>query len=154
VTVQLDPKLPDFAKGDAGRIRQILLNLGGNAVKFTQQGEVSLEVKVLDSNDHGTHVRCEVRDTGMGIPADRIDALFMPFMQVDASTTRKHGGTGLGLSIVRRLVELMGGDRSQQRDRQGLHLLVHHPACTDERCQAIALCRPRADQRTARDDRG
>jgi two-component system, sensor histidine kinase and response regulator len=110
VTVQLDPRLPDFVKGDAGRIRQILLNLGGNAVKFTQQGEVSLEIKVLDGNEHGTHVRCEVRDTGIGIPADRLQALFTPFMQVDASTTRKHGGTGLGLSIVRRLIELMDGE--------------------------------------------
>jgi len=110
VTVQLDPKLPDFVKGDAGRIRQILLNLGGNAVKFTSQGEVSLEIKVLGSDEHGTRVRCEVRDTGAGIPADRVEALFTPFMQVDASTTRKYGGTGLGLSIVRRLVELMGGE--------------------------------------------
>ena len=109
VTVQLDPKLPDFVKGDAGRIRQILLNLGGNAVKFTSQGEVSLEVKVIGADDQGTHVRCEVRDTGIGIPADRLQALFTPFMQVDASTTRKYGGTGLGLSIVRRLVELMHG---------------------------------------------
>jgi signal transduction histidine kinase/DNA-binding response OmpR family regulator len=110
VTVQIDPKLPDFVKGDAGRIRQILLNLGGNAVKFTSQGELSLEIGVLESNEHGTQVRCEVRDTGAGIPADRVQALFTPFMQVDASTTRKYGGTGLGLSIVRRLVDMMGGE--------------------------------------------
>ncbi len=110
VTVQLDPKLPDFVKGDAGRVRQILLNLGSNAVKFTSQGEVSLELKVLESNVDSTLVRCEVRDTGVGIPADRIQALFTPFMQVDSSTTRMYGGTGLGLSIVRRLVELMAGD--------------------------------------------
>jgi signal transduction histidine kinase/CheY-like chemotaxis protein len=108
VTVQIDPKLPDFVKGDAGRVRQILLNLGGNAVKFT--GQVSLEIDVLGSDEHGTRVRCAVRDTGVGIPADRVQALFTPFMQVDTSTTRKYGGTGLGLSIVRRLVELMGGE--------------------------------------------
>ena len=97
-------------KGDAGRIRQILLNLAGNAIKFTPKGEVSLEIKVLETGEHGTRVRCEVRDTGIGIPADRLQSLFAPFMQVDSSTTRRFGGTGLGLSIVRRLVELMGGE--------------------------------------------
>ncbi len=110
VTAQIDPRLPDFVKGDAGRIRQILLNLAGNAIKFTSQGEVSLEIKVLESATPGTRVRCEVRDTGIGIPADRVQSLFAPFMQVDTSTTRRFGGTGLGLSIVRRLVELMGGE--------------------------------------------
>ena len=110
VTAQIDPKLPDLVKCDAGRIRQILLNLAGNAIKFTKRGEVSLELKVLETGARGTKVRCEVRDTGIGIPVDRLGALFTPFMQVDASTTRKFGGTGLGLSIVRRLVELMGGE--------------------------------------------
>src|SRR5713226_8833569 len=97
-------------RGDAGRIRQILLNLAGNAIKFTTKGEVSLEIKVLSTGENGTTVRCEVRDTGIGIPADRLESLFAPFMQVDTSTTRRFGGTGLGLSIVRRLVELMGGE--------------------------------------------
>ena len=110
LTAQIDAKLPDLVKGDAGRIRQILLNLAGNAIKFTAQGEVSLEIKVLDTGEDGTTVRCEVRDTGIGIPADRLGSLFAPFMQVDTSTTRRFGGTGLGLSIVRRLVELMGGE--------------------------------------------
>jgi two-component system, sensor histidine kinase and response regulator len=110
VTAQVDARLPDLVKGDAGRVRQILLNLAGNAVKFTAKGEVSLEVKVLETGANGTRVCCEVRDTGIGIPADRLESLFVPFMQVDSSTTRRFGGTGLGLSIVRRLVELMGGD--------------------------------------------
>jgi len=109
LTAQIDAKLPHLVRGDAGRIRQILLNLAGNAIKFTTQGEVALEIKVLESGAQGTKVRCEVRDTGIGIPADRLEALFIPFMQVDTSTTRRFGGTGLGLSIVRRLVELMGG---------------------------------------------
>jgi len=109
VIAQIDPKLPGLVKGDAGRIRQILLNLAGNAVKFTASGEVSLQIKVLETSEFGTRVRCEVRDTGIGIPTDRLQFLFAPFMQVDTSTTRKFGGTGLGLSIVRRLVELMGG---------------------------------------------
>jgi signal transduction histidine kinase/CheY-like chemotaxis protein len=110
LTAQIDAALPERVKGDAGRIRQILLNLAGNAIKFTNSGEVSLEIKVLGSGENGTKVRCEVRDTGIGIPADRLESLFAPFMQVDTSTTRRFGGTGLGLSIVRRLVELMGGE--------------------------------------------
>ena len=110
LTMDVDSKLPEMVKGDPGRLRQVLLNLGGNAVKFTSKGEVSLEVKVLESDERGSLVRCEVRDTGVGIPADRINALFQPFMQVDASTTRRFGGTGLGLSIVRKLVELMHGE--------------------------------------------
>lgn len=109
VIAQIDPKLPGLVKGDAGRVRQILLNLAGNAVKFTSSGEVALKIQVLETSALGTRVRCEVRDTGIGIPADRLSVLFAPFMQVDTSTTRKFGGSGLGLSIVRKLVELMGG---------------------------------------------
>jgi PAS domain S-box-containing protein len=110
VTAQIDPGLPPLVRADAGRIRQILLNLAGNAIKFTRSGEVALEIKVLATLPRGTRVRCEVRDTGIGIPLDRQTSLFTPFTQVDASTTRKFGGTGLGLSIVRRLAELMEGE--------------------------------------------
>jgi PAS domain S-box-containing protein len=108
--VHIDPSLPDVIKGDAGRLRQILLNLGGNAVKFTERGEISIEVTATAGGEPGTAIRCEIRDTGIGIPANRIDALFKPFSQIDASTTRKFGGTGLGLSIAKRLVDLMGGE--------------------------------------------
>jgi two-component system sensor histidine kinase/response regulator len=110
VIALIDPSLPDLVRGDAGRLRQVLLNLGGNAVKFTQKGEVSIECKVAQRDDRGTLVRCEIRDTGMGIPASRVEALFTAFTQVDSSTTRRFGGTGLGLSIVKRLVELMDGE--------------------------------------------
>jgi signal transduction histidine kinase/CheY-like chemotaxis protein len=110
VTVQIDPALPDRVRGDAGRMRQILLNLGGNALKFTQQGEVSIGLKVLTSSSDSTLVRCEVRDTGIGVPSERLPTLFKPFSQGDASTTRRFGGTGLGLSIVKRLAELMDGE--------------------------------------------
>jgi signal transduction histidine kinase/DNA-binding response OmpR family regulator len=110
ITLQIDDAVPDFVRGDAGRLRQVLLNLGGNAVKFTRQGEVSLELKVIESGGRGTLIRCDVRDTGIGIPADRLAALFQPFTQVDTSTTRRFGGSGLGLSIARRLVDLMKGD--------------------------------------------
>jgi two-component system, sensor histidine kinase and response regulator len=110
VIALIDPSLPDLVRGDAGRLRQVLLNLGGNAVKFTQKGEVSIECKAVHKDDRGVMVRCEVRDTGVGIPKSRVDALFKAFTQVDASTTRRFGGTGLGLSIAKRLVELMGGE--------------------------------------------
>ncbi|MBX5459865.1 MAG: response regulator [Steroidobacteraceae bacterium] len=110
LTAHIDPAVPDLVKGDPARLRQILVNLGSNAVKFTAKGEVAIEVKVAESTPDSTLIRCEVRDTGPGIPKDRQAALFQPFSQVDASTTRKFGGTGLGLSIVKRLAELMGGE--------------------------------------------
>jgi two-component system, sensor histidine kinase and response regulator len=110
VIALLDPGLPDLVHGDAGRLRQILLNLGGNAVKFTQKGEVAIECKVAFRDEQGVMLRCEVRDTGIGIPTNRLGALFNAFTQVDASTTRRFGGSGLGLSIVKRLAELMGGE--------------------------------------------
>jgi signal transduction histidine kinase/ligand-binding sensor domain-containing protein/CheY-like chemotaxis protein len=106
----IDWALPDYLVGDAGRVRQVLLNLGSNAIKFTHQGEVSIQLLVAESDAEGTTIRCEVRDSGIGIPADRTDLLFQPFSQIDSSTTRHFGGTGLGLSIVRRLVELMQGE--------------------------------------------
>jgi signal transduction histidine kinase/ligand-binding sensor domain-containing protein/CheY-like chemotaxis protein/HPt (histidine-containing phosphotransfer) domain-containing protein len=107
---RVDPLLPDWLIGDPGRVRQVLLNLGGNAIKFTSEGEVSIELRLVAADALGATIRCEVRDTGMGIPAGRVASLFQPFSQVDASTTRHFGGTGLGLSIVRRLVTLMDGD--------------------------------------------
>jgi PAS domain S-box-containing protein len=110
LTVSLDPLLPDVVRGDPSRIRQVLTNLGSNAVKFTAQGEVSLDVRVLETDAEQILVRFEVRDTGIGISAEGVERLFQPFSQVDASTTRRYGGTGLGLSIVRRLAELMGGE--------------------------------------------
>jgi len=110
VAVTIDPIVPDLVNADAGRLRQVLLNLGGNAVKFTPKGKVAIDVKVIGRDAQGMTIRCEVRDTGIGIPDDRVSALFKPFSQVDTSNTRKFGGTGLGLSIVRRLVDLMGGE--------------------------------------------
>jgi len=109
ISAQVDPSLPDAVIGDPGRVRQILLNLGSNAVKFTEQGEVALSLQVEHCDAQQVVVRCTVRDTGIGIPADRLDKLFKPFSQVDSSMTRRFGGTGLGLSIARSLVELMDG---------------------------------------------
>jgi CheY-like chemotaxis protein len=102
--------VPALVRGDAGRLRQILVNLCGNAVKFTERGSVTVSVDAVPAESCRTKLRLEVRDTGVGIPADRVHTLFKPFSQVDASTTRRYGGTGLGLSIVRRLAELMGGE--------------------------------------------
>jgi signal transduction histidine kinase/ligand-binding sensor domain-containing protein/CheY-like chemotaxis protein len=106
----VDPLLPDWVVGDPGRLRQVLLNLGSNAIKFTHRGEVSMDLKLVAHDARRLTIRGEVRDTGIGIPAARIGSLFQPFLQLDASTTRHYGGTGLGLSIVRRLVELMDGE--------------------------------------------
>ncbi len=105
---QADPEVPSLLRGDPGRLRQILINLTGNAIKFTSEGEVSVHVTQEIAGER-TLLRFEVRDTGIGIPSGKIAQLFSAFNQVDASTTRKYGGTGLGLSISKRLVELMGG---------------------------------------------
>jgi two-component system sensor histidine kinase/response regulator len=103
------PELPDFFVGDPARLRQVILNLVGNAIKFTDQGEVVLRVEV-DSQDAGAMtLHYTVTDTGIGIPAEKQKMIFEPFSQADTSTTRKYGGTGLGLSISIRLIEMMGG---------------------------------------------
>ncbi len=100
---------PRFLVGDVTRVRQVLVNLLSNAVKFTQQGKVAVEVSARPLGEDFAEVRFAIRDTGPGIPEDRLDGIFESFSQVDASTTRRFGGTGLGLAISRRLVELMGG---------------------------------------------
>ncbi len=109
VRAVIDPRLPAHIIGDAARIRQILVNLGGNAAKFTERGEITIDVSVLNRRDPDLTVRIAVCDTGIGIAPERRAMLFNTFSQVDASTTRRYGGTGLGLSIVKRLAELMGG---------------------------------------------
>jgi CheY-like chemotaxis protein len=96
--------------GDPGRINQILNNLVGNAIKFTKQGSINIEVNLSESIENIRSFTCAITDTGIGIPAESLDGLFESFSQVDASTTRKFGGTGLGLAISKRLVKLMGGD--------------------------------------------
>ncbi|MCX4239906.1 hybrid sensor histidine kinase/response regulator [Paraliomyxa miuraensis] len=104
------PDTPADVIGDHGRVRQILLNLVSNAVKFTDEGHVLVEVQHLPRNVGPDRFRIEVQDTGVGVPEDRRDAIFEHFQQVDMSTTRTHGGTGLGLAIVKDLSSLMGGE--------------------------------------------
>ncbi len=110
LVLQTDPQMPRRAMGDPGRLRQILLNLVGNAVKFTEHGHVLIDLRQEpDSRGQTCLLRIAVTDTGIGIPREKQGQLFEKFTQADASTTRKFGGTGLGLAISRRLVELMGG---------------------------------------------
>jgi PAS domain S-box-containing protein len=109
LAVEIDPSVPRWVHGDVTRLRQVLVNLAGNAVKFTAAGEVVLTVKPFCGNPENPSIHFSVRDTGCGIPSDRLDRLFQSFSQVDASTTRKYGGTGLGLAISKKLTEIMGG---------------------------------------------
>jgi two-component system, sensor histidine kinase and response regulator len=107
--VRIAPNVPKQLSGDGGRIRQVLMNLTGNAIKFTDSGHVLIEAEALRTENGCCHMRYAVHDTGIGIPEKALKNLFEKFIQADASTTRRYGGTGLGLAISRRLVELMGG---------------------------------------------
>lgn len=103
------PDVPTALVGDPGRIRQILVNFMGNAIKFTQEGEVVIGVEVEKEEDSSVILHFFVSDTGIGIPPDKIETIFDSFVQADSSTTRRYGGTGLGLSISKQIVEIMGG---------------------------------------------
>ena len=105
----VDLGVPDFVIGDPGRLRQILLNLGGNAIKFTESGEVTIGCEVEEQKAGSVLLHFSVSDTGIGIAKDKQDTIFKSFVQADGSTTRQYGGTGLGLSISKQLVEIMGG---------------------------------------------
>jgi CheY-like chemotaxis protein/nitrogen-specific signal transduction histidine kinase len=106
---RFDPRLPHLLIGDVGRLRQVIINLVGNAVKFTQQGEVFVDVALEAGDEEHLTVRMTISDTGIGIPAEKLTSIFAAFEQADSSTTRQFGGTGLGLAISSKLVELLGG---------------------------------------------
>jgi CheY-like chemotaxis protein/HPt (histidine-containing phosphotransfer) domain-containing protein len=109
ITTEIDPDTPDALQADATRLRQILFNLIGNAVKFTDRGTIAVRARALALDDRTVTLSLSVADSGIGMTAEQQARLFKPFSQADSSTTRRYGGTGLGLSIVRRLAELMGG---------------------------------------------
>jgi len=106
---EVAPEVPEVVRGDSGRLRQVIINLVGNAIKFTGKGEVGLKVQVEASHERDRTLRFTVADSGIGIPEDKLQVIFDPFSQADSSTTRKYGGTGLGLTISSRLVGMMGG---------------------------------------------
>jgi len=141
----MEPDLPDAIAGDETRVRQILLNLLSNAVKFTSKGEILVSVSGLSlpSDSDGEpaseiwDIHFAVKDSGIGIPADRMDRLFKSFSQVDSSTSRKYGGTGLGLVISRRLTEMMGG-AMQVESREGTGTIFHFSI----RGQAAEMAKP------------
>lgn len=126
VRLELAPSVHGPLQGDASRLRQILFNLAGNAVKFTRQGEIVVRAKAAPSQSHEgrLRLRCSVVDTGVGIAADKLDRVFEPFIQAEGGLTRKYGGAGLGLSIVKRFVELLGGEVYLESD-QGRGTSVH-----------------------------
>ena len=106
---EIRPDVPEIIESDSTRVQQILINLLSNAVKFTDQGEISIRVAMRSEVAGQALLEFEVQDQGIGIPPEKIDILFEPFVQGDATTTRKYGGTGLGLAISKKLVELLGG---------------------------------------------
>jgi len=144
----VDPEIPEGLLGDPGRVRQILVNLIGNAVKFSETGEILVRVEEEQPTDRHdspdiTRLHFAVRDTGIGIPADRQQKIFEAFSQADGSTTRKYGGTGLGLTICSRLVELMGGRiwvQSEPGEGSTFHFIV------SMKVQSTAGARPRPVQ--------
>ena len=116
ISCDISPDVPRPLQGDATRLRQILVNLLGNAVKFTKHGNIGVKVSTEEQEEKSVTVRIEVSDTGIGIPADRFQKIFESFTQADTSTTREFGGSGLGLTICKRLVEMMQGKISVQSE--------------------------------------
>jgi len=106
---RVDDSVPDYLMGDPTRLRQVIVNLVSNALKFTKQGEVKISVDIVSNSENSVNLKINVTDTGIGIPQQALETLFNAFTQADGSTTRKYGGTGLGLAIVSQLVDLMGG---------------------------------------------
>ena len=128
LNLHVDPQVVDLVAGDPVRLRQIIVNLVGNAIKFTSSGGVTLSVQRESQDDEHVTMRFTVKDTGIGIPPERQKEIFSAFTQADNSTTRKYGGTGLGLTISRRLAELLGG-RIWVESEPGKGSSFHFTAC-------------------------
>jgi two-component system, sensor histidine kinase and response regulator len=141
---RVDPALPARVVGDRGRLRQILVNLAGNAVKFTSQGHVFINLSQVERGPDGVLIRVEVEDTGIGIPAEHQGHIFEKFTQADASTTRRYGGTGLGLAICRELTELMGGSMgvtSREGEGSTFWSTLRLPVVPGDAAPALDRCR-------------
>ena len=132
---RIAPEIPDYLRGDSGRIQQVLVNLLGNAVKFTESGEIFLNVDAESIAPDRVRLHFSVHDTGIGIPADKLDHIFHPFEQAESSTTRRFGGTGLGLAISRQLVEMMHGRmwvESQPEFGSTFHFIAEFGVAADQ----------------------
>ncbi|MGI6372677.1 MAG: response regulator [Caldicoprobacterales bacterium] len=140
----IDPEVPNNLIGDGIRLQQILYNLMGNAVKFTEHGEIALDIKVIEDKDSSVILGFEVRDTGIGIPDDKIDRLFQSFSQIGDTHTRKYSGTGLGLSIAKQLVEMMGGSMDVV-SKVGEGSTFSFTACFTKGEESIAQVDPEVD---------
>jgi signal transduction histidine kinase/DNA-binding response OmpR family regulator len=139
----IDPEIPGTLQGDPGRIRQIIVNLVGNAVKFTTQGEVAVQVHLQERSDEQALLRFVVSDTGIGILPETAERLFQPFTQADGSVSRKFGGTGLGLAICKQLVELMGGEVGlESQEGQGSTFWFSVPFAVPEQLDQPAARHP------------
>ena len=135
---EVDPGVPDTVRGDSSRLRQIVLNLVGNALKFTEKGEVKVSVQTESGGAKGPNLHFTVSDTGIGIPPEKHKHIFKAFSQADSSTTRKYGGTGLGLTISTRLVDMMGGKmwvESEVGKGSRFHFTVRFPAVESRQVQ-------------------
>lgn len=135
INLHYDSALPDCFIGDPARLRQVLINLIGNAIKFTDKGSVTLQVTSTKEKDF---LHFKIKDTGIGIPANRLEAIFAPFAQADTSTTRKYGGTGLGTTISRQIVECMKGKIWAESD-EGLGSTFHFTACIPQ-ADSVTSC--------------
>ncbi len=128
LTIDISENVPERIKGDPAKIRQIIMNLATNAVKFTQQGTITIQVQLLAHNDKDTILRFEITDTGVGISTEKVDEIFKAFTQVDASTTKQFEGIGLGLTISKELVHLMGGSiHLESIEGKGTHFWIDIP---------------------------
>ncbi|HAO22534.1 MAG TPA: hypothetical protein DCQ37_19975 [Desulfobacteraceae bacterium] len=135
---ETDSEIPEYLSGDPYRLQQVLTNLVGNAAKFTQQGSITLSVKISAQNADEFALRFSVRDTGMGIAQDKLETIFMPFSQADAGIASRFGGTGLGLTISRELVSLMGGElRVESRLGEGTEFSFTLTLCRCEKKEEI-----------------
>ncbi|UUZ81602.1 hypothetical protein LJK88_44450 [Paenibacillus sp. P26] len=133
MTYDVSPSIPEYLIGDEARLRQILINLIGNAVKFTERGGVHVSVKGKEREEGELELEFRVSDTGIGIPEEKRPLLFQPFTQVDSSMTRRYSGTGLGLAICKNLVHLMKGTiRLEEKKRPGAEFVFTIVVKTDE----------------------